>query len=138
MAGQATLAISLKVTGIGDDINVANSQTLTVPVEALSGYTITAGSPATTCIALLASTANIALAKVYGVYIKAEVGTIYITMQVDGTVVATNLTTSADMTLLVGESCFLPYNNGVTTPAGIQVGGSAAIDAFSWVILGKA
>lgn len=137
MAGVATVSIKVEVTGIGDDVLVKNSAATTVvPTEVLSGYTITEGAT-TTGIALLAGITNIVLAKVYGVYIKAEVGTIYITLQTDGTTGSGALTTSADFVLLVGQACYLPYNWNKTSVAGILVNGSAATDAFSWVVLGK-
>jgi hypothetical protein len=137
MAGEATLAIKLSVTGIGDDTIVQDSIDLTVPVKKLEGYIITTGATAT-AIALLANITGIALAKVYGVYIEAEVGTIFVTLQTDGTTGSTALTTSADLVLNVGEACYLPYNWNKTGVAGIQVNGSSATDAFSYVILGKA
>ena len=133
MAGVATLAINLKITGIGDDFEVANSQAITVPVEYQNGYTIVA-TATTTAIQLFDMIDHIALAKIYGVYLKAEVGTIYISVDTAGT--GTITSTTADLVLNVGESCYLPVNPGGNL--GMVIDASAVTDAFSWVILGKA
>ena len=133
MAGVATLAISLKVTGIGDTIDVANSQTLTVPVEVQKGYVVVAAAT-TTAIQLFDFITAIALAKIYGVYIKAEVGTIYIGVDTAGT--GTITSTTADLVLNTGEATYIPVN-----PAGNRgmiIDAAAITDAFSYVILGKA
>jgi len=134
--GAFKLTIKGNITGLGEEINFGDDNvTMTVPVEVLTGYTIVEGAT-TISIALLAGITNIALAKVYGVYIKAEVGTIYILLQTDGTATVTAAT--ADLVLNVGESCYLAYNGGKTGVAGIAVNASAATDAFSWAIVGEA
>lgn len=133
MAGSAKVTISVNVSGLGEEINISNAKTMTVPVEVQSGYTVIA-TATTTAIQLFDMIDHIALAKIYGVYIKAEVGTIYITVDTAGTGTITSLT--ADLVLNVGESCYLPIN-----PAGnlgLVVDASAITDAFSWTILGKA
>ena len=133
MAGQATLAISLKVTGIGDDIDVANSQTLTVPVEVQKGYVVVA-TATTTAIQLFDFITAIALAKIYGVYIKAEVGTIYITPDTAGTGTITSAT--ADLVLNTGEATYIPVNPSGNL--GMIIDAAAVTDAFSYIILGAA
>lgn len=133
MAGIATLSIKLEVTGLGKDIEVGASKALTVPVEVMSGYTVVE-TATTTALQLFTDVAKIALAKVYGVYLKAEVGTIYITVDTAGTGTLTSST--ADLVLNEGESCYIPVN-----PAGnlgMVIDASAVTGAFSWVILGKA
>jgi len=133
MAGIATLAISLKVTGIGDDIDMANSQVLTVPVESQKGYIVVA-TATTTAIQLFDFITAIALAKIYGVYIKAEVGTIYITADTAGT--GTITSTTAVHVLNTGEATYIPVNPGGNL--GMVVDAAAVTDAFSYVILGSA
>ena len=133
MAGQATLAISLKVTGIGDDINVSNSQTLTVPVETQSGYTVIT-TATTTAIQLFDFITAIALAKIYGVYIKAVSGTILLGVDTAGT--GTLTATTADLILYEGEATYIPINAGGNL--GLVMDGLAVTDAAQWVILGKA
>ena len=133
MAGVANVSIKVKITGLGEDFEVANSQAMTVPVEHQSGYTIVA-TATTTAIQLFDMIDHIALAKIYGVYIKAEAGTIYILVDTAGT--TTFAAAAADLVLNVGEACYLPIN-----PAGnlgLTIDAAAVTDAFSWTILGKA
>lgn len=132
MAGIATLVVSLKVTGVGDNVDVANSQILTVPVECQKGYVVVA-TATTTAIQLFDFITAIALAKIYGVYIKAEVGTIYITADTAGT--GTITSTTAVHILNEGEATYIPINPGGNL--GMLIDASAVTDAFSYVILGK-
>jgi hypothetical protein len=133
MAGAAVLKTNLKITGLGSDQEFDNTVTLTVPVETQSGYTIVA-TATTTAIQLFDMVDHIALAKIYGVLIKAEVGTIYITVDTAGT--GTIGSASADLVLNVGESCYIPVNPGGNL--GMLIDAAAVTDAFSWTILGKA
>ena len=135
MAGVATVSIKVEVTGLGSTITFPSpgAATMTVPVETQTGYTIVAGAP-TTSIQLFDMVDHIALAKIYGVGIKAEVGTIYIATNTAGTGAITSST--APMVLNVGESCYIPVNPGCNL--GMVINAAAATDAFSWVILGKA
>lgn len=133
MAGVATLAISLKVTGIGDDVDVANSQTLTVPVEVMRGYTVV-DTATTTAIQLFDFVTAIALAKIYGVYLKAVSGTIYIGVDTAGT--GTITSTTADLVLNEGEATYLPINPSGNL--GLLIDAASVTDAVEWVILGKA
>lgn len=133
MAGVAVLKTNLKVTGLGNDVEMDNTVTLTVPVEVQSGYTVVA-TATTTAIQLFDMVDHIALAKMYGVYIKAEIGTIYYSVDTAGTGTLTSST--ADGLLNVGESNFFSVNpNG---NLGFVVDAAAVTDAFSWMILGKA
>jgi len=132
MAGAATVDITVKVTGLGDDKSMTNSATMTVPVEVQSGYTVLT-TATTTAIQLFDEIDHIALAKIYGVYIKAEVGTVFITVDTAGTGTITSLT--ADLVLNVGEACYIPINPGGNL--GLVIDGSAATAAISWMILGK-
>lgn len=132
MAGAAVLKTNLKVTGLGNDIEFDNTVTLTVPVEVQSGYTVVA-TATTTAIQLFDMIDHIALAKMYGVYLKAEVGTIYITVDTAGTTSITS--TTADLALNVGESCYIPVNPSGNL--GMVIDAAAVTDAFSWGILGK-
>ena len=133
MAGSAILKTNLTVSGIGDTLEFDNTVTLTVPVEFQTGYTIVA-TATTTAIQLFDMIDHIALTKIYGVVIKAEVGTIYIVVDTAGTSTLTSST--ADLVLNVGESCYLPVNPSGNL--GMVIDASAVTDAFSWVILGKA
>lgn len=133
MAGAAVLKTNLKITGLGSTQEFDNTVTLTVPVEAQSGYTVVA-TATTTAIQLFDMVDHIALAKMYGVLLKAEVGTIYITVDTAGTGTITSAT--ADLVLNVGESSYIPVNPDGNL--GMLIDAAAVTDAFSWTILGKA
>jgi hypothetical protein len=132
MAGIANVSIKFNVTGIGDSVLMTNTQTQTVPVEMSRGYSVVAAQGT----GQMLDTGDIATGKVYGAYIKAEIGTIYILLStaavtpVDGD--------NANLTLLVGESTYLPINADNTTSDGIVIDSEAATDAFSYVVIGKA
>ena len=130
MAGIANVSIKFNVTGIGDEVLMTNTQTRTVPVELARGYSIVSAQGS----GQLLDTGDVALAKVYGVYIKAEVGTIYILLDTAAAEAVT--TTNAHLALLVGEDAFLPIN--AANNAGIVIDSVAATDAYSYVVLGKA
>jgi hypothetical protein len=133
MAGIATLSTKLKVTGIGDDIEVTSSQALTVPVELIKGYTVV-DTATTVALQLFTDITKIALDKIYGVYIKAESGYIYLIVNTAGTTTFTSAT--ADFVLNVGESCYLPINP--LANLGLKIDASAITDSLSYIILGKA
>ena len=132
MAGSAILKTNLVVSGIGDTLEFDNTVTLTVPVEFQTGYTVVA-TATTTAIQLFDMIDHIALAKIYGVVLKAEVGTIYIVVDTAGTTTLTSST--ADLVLNTGESCYLPVNPSGNL--GMVIDAAAVTDAVSWVILGK-
>lgn len=132
MAGAATVDIKVKVTGLGDTVELDSSCTMTVPVEVQTGYTVLA-TAGTTALQLFDMVDHIALAKIYGVYIKAVVGTVYIGVDTAGTATLTSAT--ADLVLNVGESCYLPINPDGNL--GLTVDGSATSAAIQWVILGE-
>ena len=139
MAGSLIVKTEITLAGIATESNVPNTAALaTAPIEYKKGRTVLSGAPSSAAVALLANVTDIPLANVFGVYIKAEVGTIYITLQEDGTVYTTCTAIAADMILLVGEDVYIPYNCGKTGVKGIQVNGSAATAEFSYIILGKA
>lgn len=133
MAGAAVLRTNLKVTGLGNDVEMDNTVTLTVPVEVQQGFTVVA-TATTTAIQLFDMVDHIALAKIYGTYLKAEVGTIFISVDTAGT--GTITASTADLVLNVGESCYIPVNPGGNL--GMVVDAAAITDSFSWMILGKA
>jgi hypothetical protein len=129
MAGITTVSINFKVTGIGDDVLLTNAQARTVPVELARGYSIVAAQGS----GQLLDTGDVALNKVTGVYLKAEVGTIYILLD---TAAAEAVTiTNAHMVLLVGEDAYLPIN--AANNAGIVIDSAANTDAYTYVVLGK-
>ena len=133
MAGVATLAVSLKITGLtSEEIIKANTATLTVPVETLSGSTVIT-TATTTGIQLFDFTTAIALAKIYGVYLRSVSGTILVAVDTAGTATLTSAT--ADLVLNEGEGTYIPIN-----PAGnlgMVVDGLAVTDTVEWTILGK-
>jgi len=128
MAGVCTVALNVKVTGLGDTIEIANSQATTdAPVEVASGYSIIATHQ-------LMDFADIASAKVVGVYLKAVSGTIYILFD---TGTAEEVTASnAHLTIQEGEACWLPIEAG--NNAGIVLDSASATDACQWIVIGKA
>ena len=132
MAGASTVTITVETTGLGDSITKTNTKIMTVPVEMQTGYTVVA-TATTTAIQLFDLIDHIALAKIYGVYIKAEAGTIYITVDTAGTGTITSST--ADLVLNSGEACYLPINPGGNL--GLIVDAASITDAFSWLVLGK-
>ncbi len=132
MAGEATVTIRVDLTGLGSDYTVSNTKAMTVPVEWQSGYTVLTAATST-ALELFALVDHFDLDDIYGVYIKAEVGTVYILVDTAGT--TTFNAAAADLVLNVGEACYLPIN-----PAGnlgLSIDASAATAAISWVILAK-
>jgi archaellum component FlaF (FlaF/FlaG flagellin family) len=106
---------------------------MTVPVEVQQGYTVIATAQ-TTALQLFDMVDHIALANIYGVYLKSESGTIYILVDTAG--VVTFDASAADLVLNEGEACYLPIN-----PAGnlgLKIDAASATDALTWMILGKA
>lgn len=135
MAGIAKVTINVKVTGLGNNVEMNpdfDAVTMTVPVEVASGYVIVA-TATTTALQLGDLAPQIALAKMYGLYVKAKVGTIYIQVDTAGT---TTFSTAAHITLNVGESCYIPINPSGNL--GVTFDAAAVTDAFEWLLLGKA
>lgn len=134
MAGALKLTVKANLTGLGEEINFGDDNvTMTVPVKHQEGYTIVATAQIT-AIQLFDMVDHIALAKIYGVGITAEVGTIYIMPDTAGTV--TFLSTDAVFTLNAGESGWFPINP--TGNLGFKIDAAAITNAFSWMIVGKA
>lgn len=132
MAGAAKVTIMVEVTGLGSPYMVANSGTMTVPVEYQSGYTVLT-TATTTALQLFDLVDHFDLDDIYGVYIKAAVGTVYISVDTAGTGTITSST--ADLVLNVGEACYIPVNPGGNL--GMLIDGSAVTAAISWLILAK-
>lgn len=136
MAGALTVTTTVTLTGLGRTVNLTEASTMTVPVEHQEGYTVVT-TATTTAIQLLAMVDHIALAKIYGIFLKAESGTIYVTPDASGT--GTITATTAELILNEGESCWLPVNpNGTGGVTGCVVDAASTADAFSWVIVGEA
>jgi hypothetical protein len=132
MAGAATVVTSLTVTGLADDVILTNTKVVTVPVAQQGGYTVLA-TAGTTALQLFAMVDHIALAKIFLVYIRAVVGTVYILVDTAGT--TTFSAAAADLVLNEGAACILPIN-----PAGnlgLCIDGSAVTAAIKWHILGQ-
>jgi len=135
MSGAATATITMAVTGLGDSVTKTNTKIMTVPTKMYTGYTVLTAAT-TTGLNLFEQIdpEMILLAKIYGVYLKAESGTILIT--IDTASNATLTASTADLVLNEGEACYLPIN-----PAGnlgLVLDGLAVTDAVSWLILAKA
>ncbi len=136
MAGVAKVKINVKVTGLGDDIEMnpdIDAVTMTVPVETASGYVIVT-TATTTAIQLSDLAPQIALAKMYGLYVKSKVGTILIQVDTAGT--TTFAASAAHIVLNVGESCYIPISP--TGNLGVVFDAAAVTDAFEYLLLGKA
>ena len=132
MAGSATVTISVDVAGLGSDYTVSNTKVMTVPVEWQSGYTVLTAAT-TTALQLFDLVDHFDLDDIYGVYIKAAVGTVYIAIDTSGT--ATLTSSTADIVLNVGEADYISVN-----PAGnlgMTIDGSAVTAAISWLVLAK-
>jgi hypothetical protein len=123
----------MAVTGIGDDETKTTTKASTVPVQKQSGYTILANATSS-ALQLFDLVDHFALAKIYFVYIKCVVGTVYINVDTAGT--TTFAEAAADLVLNTGEPCLLPIN-----PAGnlgLAIDAAAATDAIEWMVLAKA
>ena len=132
MAGAASVTITVNLTGLGSDLTVSNTKVMTVPVEWQSGYTVLTAAT-TTALALFDLIDHFDLDDIYGIYIKAEVGTVYIMVDTAGT--TPFAAAAADLVLNVGEACYLPIN-----PAGnlgLSIDASATTAAISWLVLAK-
>ena len=136
MAGVATSKINVKVTGLGDTVE-ANSDfdatTLTVPTERSADYIIVS-TATTTALQLSDLAPSIALAKMDALYIKAEVGTIYVSLDTAGTTSITS--TTAQVVLTVGQEMFVHLNQGGNL--GVVIDAAAVTDAFSYILTGTA
>ena len=106
MSGVCKVRTVVNITGLGDEITMDSGEvTMTVPVETHKGYTVVETAQ-TTAIQLFAMIDHIVLAKIYGVYIKSEAGTIYIV--VDTAATTTIAAADADLVLKEGEAVWLP------------------------------
>ncbi len=137
MAGVLKKTLKLNCSGLGEEVNIdVGEDTLTVPVEHSGSPLYIVHATAQTvggAMQLSDLFPQFALTKIYGVYIKAEVGTIYIQVDTAGT--TTFIAADAHLVLLVGEDCFLPIN-----PAGnlgVAIDASAITDAFSIAVWAK-
>jgi hypothetical protein len=136
MAGVAQVKINVKVTGLGDDIEMNpdfDAVTMTVPVETANGYVIVS-TATTTALQLSTLAPQIALTKMYGLYVRCKVGTVFIQVDTAGT--TTFGAAAAHITLNVGEPCYVPINPSGNL--GVTFDAAAVTDAFEWLLLGKA
>lgn len=132
MAGIATVTIRVDLEGLGSDFTISNSKVMTVPVEWQSGYTVLTAAT-TTALQLFDLVDHFDLDDIFGVYIKAAVGTVYITVDTAGTGTITSST--ADSVLNVGEAEYFAVNPDGNL--GLIVDGSAVTAAISWLVLAK-
>ena len=134
MAGVATLTTKLKVTGLGSDLNVEVEKIITVPVEEAGSKTTIIATAQTTALQISDLAPQIALAKMYCLYIKAVVGTIYVQVDTAGT--TTFAAAAAHHVINEGEAYTLPLN-----PAGnlgVAIDADAVTNSMEWHLLGKA
>ncbi len=128
MAGALSETTTLALTGLGPTVTWGGTaKTLTVPVE-WEGSRFVLATATTTAYQLFDMTARLALAKIFAVYLKCEVGTLYILVDTAGT--ATFAAAAADLVLNAGEDCWLPIN-----PAGnlgLCLDGSAITVECTW------
>ena len=136
MAGVATSKINMKVTGLDDTVEANkdfDATTMTVPTERGANYVIVS-TATTTALQLSNLVPHIALAKMDALYIKAAVGTIYISLDTAGTTSITSAT--AQMALTVGQVLFTHINQGGNL--GVVIDAAAVTDAFSYILTGTA
>lgn len=146
MSGSLIVTTKVDITGLGDEINFSEIATMTVPVTWLGGYTIV--KTATTKAIQLFDLQNddgdnllMDMDEMYGLYIKAEVGIIYVLVDATGVVtfdedqngIPGNV---ADFVLNVGEACWIPINP--LGNIGLKIDANIVTAAFSWVIVAKA
>ncbi len=131
MAGALKVRTIINCSGLGEEYTIDTGEvTMTVPVEhGGQGKYIIHHDATTTALQLSTLFPQLALAKIYAVYIKAEVGTIYIMLNTAGS--TTFGETTADLRLLVGEHCYLPLNQDLTTANGMTIDAAAVTDAFT-------
>ena len=135
MAGALKVTTKVNITGLDEEVNISNTKTMTVPVEhGGSGRYIIHATAGTTAMQVSALFPQIALTKMYGVYIKSNVGTIYVLLNTAGT--ATFDSTTADLVFNEGEGHWLPINPD--SNAGITIDASAVTDAFTITAVGSA
>ena len=135
MAGALIVTTKVDITGLGGEVNLSEIITMTVPVEHQEGYTIVSTAQTLNgAIQLFDMIEHIALNKIYGLFLKAEVGTIYVLPDTAGVVKVTSVL--AELILNVNEACWLPINP--TANLGCKIDAAAVTDAFSWMIVGKA
>jgi len=135
MAGALKVRTIVKLTGLGQEIDIDEEKTMTNPVEhGGSGKYIVHATAGTFAIQVSDLFPQITLAKMYGVYIKAEVGTIYVLLNTAGVVSFDS--TTAELVYNVGESDWLPINPD--NNAGITIDASAVTDAFTITAVGSA
>lgn len=124
------------ITGLGKEVPYDTGEvTMTVPVEhaGMPVYIIHSDAQ-TSSLQLSTLFPQYSLTKIYGVFIQAEVGTIYI--QVDTAGAGAILAADAHLVLNVGEAVWLPINPAGN--AGITIDAAAATDAFLITVVVKA
>lgn len=138
MAGVLKVRTIINCTGLGEEFTIDTGEvTQTVPVEhGGSGKYIIHTTAGTTAMQLSDLFPQLALNKIYAVYIKAEVGTIYVMLNTAGT--TTFDSTTADKVIPVGKSQFILVNPDLTTANGMTIDASAVTDAFTITAFAKA
>ena len=133
MPGAASIITKLTVTGLGTTIELPNTKILTVPVQKSSDYTIMSTAQIT-ALQISDLVPQIALAKMFLLYIKAVVGTIYVQVDTAGT--TTFAAAAAHLVIKQGEAFPIPINQAGNL--GVAIDAAAATNAMEWLLLGKA
>lgn len=137
MSGALKIRTIINCSGLGEEYTIDTGEvTMTVPVEhGGQGKYIIHHTATTTALQLSTLFPQLALAKIYAVYIKAEVGTIYIMLNTADT--TTFGVTTADITIGEGEHDFILVNPDLTTANGMTIDAAAETDAFTITAFAK-
>lgn len=131
MAGILKAQIKIQSSGLGEEFTIdRGEQTLEVPVEhGGKGRYIIHKTATTAALQFSNLFPQADLTKVYLVYIKAEVGTIYVKLNTAG--IATFDETTAHLALIAAKGGEEPINVNPDSNAGITIDASAVTDAFT-------
>lgn len=135
MAGVLKVRTIINITGLGDEVSIDTGDiTMTVPVEhGGSGRYIVHATATTTAIQVSELFPQIALTKMYGMYLESVSGTIYVKLNTAGT--TTFDASGAYLTFNEGEGSWIPIEP--SNNAGITIDAASATDAFVITVVGK-
>ena len=138
MAGVLKVRHIIKCTGLDEEFTIDTGEvTQVVPVEhGGKGRYIIHNTATATALQLSTLFPQLALAKIYGVYIKAIVGTIYVMLNTSGT--ATFGVTTADKVIAAGKAEFILVNPDLTSADGMTIDAAANTNAFVITAFAKA
>lgn len=138
MAGVLKVRTIINCTGLDEEFTIDTGEvTQVVPVEhGGKGKYIILHTATTTALQLETLFPQMALNKIYAVYIKAMVGTIYIMLNTSGT--STFGVTTADKVLTAGKAEFILVNPDLSSALGMTIDAAAVTDAFTITAFAKA